>query len=380
MVGNSMDEQPRILILTAGYGEGHNSAARGIAEALEGRAECRVANPCQVAMPGISRLSQAGYRWVINYAPELWRLCFDKSDGVNLRESSLAGLAPVKEALRSMILEFRPQVVISTYMLYPYLLESILDDLELNIPSVVVVTDSMVIHHSWTDCEADLWCVTDDATKQVLVKDRNIPEDRVAVTGFPVSQRVVVESDRVTLPPPEEGFRILYLAQGNNRQVLRDVEAMLKANASVHVTAVLGRRLRSRYVALKDVIERERDRLRVMGWTRRIPALMATHHLVVGKAGGATTHEALVAHRPMIVTHLVPGQEEGNLALLESLDCGRLVTDAGELCDLLRRMLMEECSLWKKMQSRICTERHGSTRVADLALQLASSPSNPSLP
>ena len=37
---------PRILIVTAGYGEGHNSAARGVRDALAGRAEVRVTDLC----------------------------------------------------------------------------------------------------------------------------------------------------------------------------------------------------------------------------------------------------------------------------------------------------------------------------------------------
>ena len=42
---------PRILIVTAGYGEGHNSAARGVRDALAGRAEVLVTDLCAEAMP-----------------------------------------------------------------------------------------------------------------------------------------------------------------------------------------------------------------------------------------------------------------------------------------------------------------------------------------
>ena len=42
---------PRILIVTAGYGEGHNSAARGVRDALAGRAEVLVTDLCAEAHP-----------------------------------------------------------------------------------------------------------------------------------------------------------------------------------------------------------------------------------------------------------------------------------------------------------------------------------------
>ena len=34
-------------------------------------------------------------------------------------------------------------------------------------------------------------------------------------------------------------------------------------------------------------------RVRIIGWTRKIPRLLNSHHLVIGKAGGATVHEAI---------------------------------------------------------------------------------------
>ena len=56
-----MNSSPRILILTSGYGDGHNSAARGVAEALDGKAECRIVDPCKESMPFFFRWSRAGY-------------------------------------------------------------------------------------------------------------------------------------------------------------------------------------------------------------------------------------------------------------------------------------------------------------------------------
>lgn len=48
---------PRMLIITAGYGEGHNSAARGVEEAMRGRAETRLVDLCAEAMPATFRMT-----------------------------------------------------------------------------------------------------------------------------------------------------------------------------------------------------------------------------------------------------------------------------------------------------------------------------------
>ena len=65
---------PRILIVTAGYGEGHNSAARGVRDALAGRAEVLVTDLCAEAMPRMFGLTRAAYLWMISRMPRLWKL------------------------------------------------------------------------------------------------------------------------------------------------------------------------------------------------------------------------------------------------------------------------------------------------------------------
>ncbi|NDJ15584.1 MAG: hypothetical protein EBY17_31175, partial [Acidobacteriia bacterium] len=56
-----------------------------------------------------------------------------------------------------------------------------------------------------------------------------------------------------------------------------------------------------------DVLRRELESLaaervsptRILGWTDQIPSLLLSHHVVISKAGGATTQEALAARCPM---------------------------------------------------------------------------------
>jgi UDP-N-acetylglucosamine:LPS N-acetylglucosamine transferase len=43
--------------------------------------------------------------------------------------------------------------------------------------------------------------------------------------------------------------------------------------------------------------------------------MMHENHLLIGKAGGATVQETIAAKCPMIINHVVAGQEEGNARL-----------------------------------------------------------------
>ena len=85
---------PRILFVPAGYGEGHNSAARGVRDALAGRAEVRVTDLCAGAMPRIFRLTRAAYLWTISRMPRLWKWMYAASDRRNMAEEPVRGTAP----------------------------------------------------------------------------------------------------------------------------------------------------------------------------------------------------------------------------------------------------------------------------------------------
>ena len=94
----------------------------------------------------------------------------------------------------------------------------------------------------------------------------------------------------------------------------------------------------------------------MLGWTREIPQLLLTHHVVVSKAGGATTQEALAAGCPMVVSQIVPGQEEGNYELLRRHGIGALAQKPEVVRGVLRAAFADEGSLlgrWRAGVARL---------------------------
>ena len=81
--------------------------------------------------------------------------------------------------------------------------------------------------------------------------------------------------------------------------------------------------------------------------------LFYTHHLIIGKAGGATVHEAIAAECPMLVHHIVPGQEEGNIELLARLQTGSLATSATAIKESLNQLLADDAALWRSQKQRL---------------------------
>ena len=75
-----------------------------------------------------------------------------------------------------------------------------------------------------------------------------------------------------------------------------------------------------------------------------------THHVVVSKAGGATTQEAIAARCPMIVNQIVPGQEEGNYELLRRHGAGALAETPDAVISALRRAFAWRGRGWREWQ------------------------------
>ena len=119
------------------------------------------------------------------------------------------------------------------------------------------------------------------------------------------------------------------------------------------ITVVLGHNFRRLYRKAHEIKQEFPHRVTLKGWTKKVPDLLCSHHLVVGKAGGATVHEALAAQCPMLVHHIVPGQEEGNIELLERLEVGKPATSPELISKAIAELQANDGSLWRQQKENL---------------------------
>ena len=92
---SKMSAKKRILIVTAAFGEGHNSAARNLAIALEKMGvETRVADPCVMSAPHSTAVIQWGYRLVTTHFPRIWEKIYRATDQCDFSQPSLPLMRP----------------------------------------------------------------------------------------------------------------------------------------------------------------------------------------------------------------------------------------------------------------------------------------------
>ena len=343
----------RILILTAGFGEGHNTASRCIAEALREHpgTDARIVDVYLETIPRFTKVLQSGYGLAINKFPFIWSAIFTLLDKPGKLEATLPLAGNLRNALRRVVEEYRPDVIVSTYPLYAYLIQELRrkGHEPSKVPLLTMVTDSTAINSSWYRGGSDTFLVADRETANVL-SHGGVDEARLQVLGFPVTPRMA--SLKPLEPVIHGAKRILYLPSSRVAHTLAVVRA-LQAVPNTEITIVTGR-LKGLHAALVRAGVADGIRTHLVGWTDKIPELLCSHHLFIGKAGGAIVQEAMAARCPILVSHVVPGQEEGNIEMIERHDIGRLAAHYPEtLAASVEEIFADDAATWMRWKKNI---------------------------
>lgn len=342
----------RFLILTAGYGEGHNAAARGLHAAFaEIGADSEIVDLFAMTGGAFYERSRRSYLSVINHAPKLWAFVYRLIDRLPIIEFTLPALAKMRTALARLLAEKKPDAVVSVYPLYGYLIEKLFPRRAARpFAFHTVVTDSITINSVWHRCASDTFLVPNEDTARVM-RAAGLPPASIHATGFPVPPRFA--DPRPARPAPGRGSppRVLFIINSGRERACAAIERLLRLDG-IDLTVTVGRDepLRARLENIARAAGRE---IEIHGWTDRMPELVMSHHLLISKAGGATVQEAIAACTPMLITQVVPGQEEGNAQLLFQNGCGALCETPDVLAAQVQALFAGDASQWKRWEASI---------------------------
>jgi processive 1,2-diacylglycerol beta-glucosyltransferase len=88
-------------------------------------------------------------------------------------------------------------------------------------------------------------------------------------------------------------------------------------------------------------------------WSDELPRLLRANHLVISKAGGATVQEAMSAACPMIINHVIPGQEEGNARFIAGTNSGTIATTHDAVIEAVQKAFADDASQWREWSTNI---------------------------
>ena len=338
----------RILILTAGFGEGHNSAARGVRAGL-----ARVAPKVEVELRDLfpetfgafNEIVRRAYLALINRWPKLWGYVYnwlDRKSDFDKRFQKFRGL---KKNLGRLLDRFQPEVVVSTFPPYPYVLQQILGS-ERRCKNVAVVTDSITVNAIWYRSPADYFIVANEQSAAV-VRQGGVAPERIKVFGFPVSPRFAdYAKDRQS--PAQITPRVLYVINAGTYRAPALVRELLKLNIQLTVTVGRDEKLRRAVEAAAGD-----HKIDIFGWTEEMPRLLCESHVLIGKAGGTSVQETIAAGCPMIINHVVSGQEEGNARLIVETNSGAIAFSNDEVFSEVQRTFANNAKQWHEWSTNI---------------------------
>jgi processive 1,2-diacylglycerol beta-glucosyltransferase len=340
----------KILILTASFGEGHNSAARGVRDALTrvapNQTEVELRDMFAEAYGSINELVRRSYLALVNSAPHAWGIVYRWLDRKTDYDKEFRRLARLRDHFAPLLDRFRPDVVVCSFPAYPNALHQILGP-QRRCKCVVVVTDSITVNAAWYRSAADYFLVANEQSAAVLQRVGVAPE-KIKIFGFPVSPKFADFTDDRQLPPSSSKPRVLYMIHAATHGAPELVR--LLSDLGVDLTVTIGHADK-----LRPAIEAATDGhpTKIVGWTDELPRMLHESHLLIGKAGGATVQETIAARCPMIINHVVAGQEEGNARLIVETNSGVVAVSPREVVAQVQRTFADDAKQWREWVSNI---------------------------
>lgn len=298
------------MILTAGVGAGHNSAAAAIQQACAARAdiaEVQVMDVLKVSSLLYRALLAKGYFVLVEGLPWLVEWGYDQSNPPFRRRGPIdpwtrVNAGPVVTAIK----QFQPTAIVCTHFLPAQLLATLLLRGVVDARTAVVTTDYDFQGLWLSSAFHKLFVAREEGRVEVMAL--GIPPDRVAATGIPIASKPEQAPVRVAGGPP-----MLLISAGatGGDYAFSVVRQTMHMRSIFRAIIVCGNnhKLQQR---IEKLVAPAGDTYRVLGFTPDMPQLLRRADLFVGKPGGISASECMAAGLPMVLVNPIPGQEVRN--------------------------------------------------------------------
>lgn len=339
------------LILSATGGAGHTRAAHGLEQAaatFEHPIRVKHYDCLDFTSKAFKKLYSESYLAIVNRAPELWGYLYTRSESKPYEKKALMRLFDelnYKNYLK-LLKEEQPDVLLCTHFL-PYMAVSAsLRKAGIFAPVVAVTTD-FDAHQYWIDPIVHRYYVhTEESAWQLRAK--GVPAERISIKGIPVlpqfghrmkkseaRKKIGIDEDRLTILMVWGGFGV-----GKAEEMVKEVAAMLQIFPEQLFTLMLVCGKNEKLQQRTSSAEYSHNvQTRVFGFVDNIHELMSAADVLVSKAGGLTSAEAMALGLPMVIVDPIPGQETRNAEIIVEQRAGWKALDIANLGYKLKRII-----------------------------------------
>jgi processive 1,2-diacylglycerol beta-glucosyltransferase len=315
MKGPSTRKSKSVMVLSAAAATGHLRAAEALVSAFEAKdVSAHHIEVLRHTNPIFRKIYSDLYVELMNRGPDLLGWLYKTLDRPWQFQKRRLALDRLNTGpLVKLIEQENPHLALCTHFLPAEILLYLRKKKGLNLPIGVVVTD-FDAHAMWLLQNVDWYFVACEETR-VYLASLGISPETIFVTGIPIDPIFGVEKskaevriqlgldlDKVTLLVSPGGFGV-----GPVESLVRTLHDI---QHPIQMVVICGRnrRLENHLNNISDT----RHPMKVIGFTNEMDSWMAAADLLVGKAGGLTSSEALARGLVLVIVNPIPGQEERN--------------------------------------------------------------------
>ncbi len=332
-----------ILILTGRFGMGHVKAAEAIKEQIlqENRdAKVTTIDFIDYMFPVLSKTIYQGFNFMVSRCSGLYN-AMNKAAGKN---SGVPLKLTFTRKIDRLIEEHNADAIVVAFPVCSQYISSYKKMRQCSIPLYTYITD-ITAHEEWIAPKTDKYFVGDISTKNALLS-KGVSEEKIEITGIPVRQCFYQEYEKQDTGKKE------VLIMGGGLGLIPSSEDFLEKLSKcrdIKVTVITGKNEK-----LKRELEKKFPAIEVIGYTKEVNRYMQRADLIITKAGGITTFEAIATKTPLYIIKPFLEQEFGNAKYIEDHNIGRVLWDtyadeAEDILQLLRHDRLLE-TMKKNMQ------------------------------
>lgn len=354
----------KIMILYTSIGGGHFKAAEGIKNYLlehYPNHKVEMIDALKYTNKVVDKLVITAYVNMATYSPKFWGDLYSFSEkqysAVNF-SNAVQRILSIK--LLKLFQDEKPDIVVSTHPFITEMVAILKKKNKIKTNLNVIMTD--YASHKFWELKPEYvnrYFVANDEMKYCLINN-GINEEKIFVTGIPVGPAFLKKYDKKEICAnynldPEKPIILLF---GGGEYGLSNVKlfltGLLEVKEDVQVIAIAGKSKKIQKMFKNTTIKYDKKTI-ILGYTDKVPELMAISDFVISKPGGLTTTEILTCNIPFIIINPIPGQEEENARFLLNNGAAVRLFDAEKTTPFLTQLFNNknriECM--KEMQRNI---------------------------
>ena len=347
----------KILIFYASFGGGHLSAAKSIEKYLlknYKEIDVELIDCMKYVNKAFEKISTTAYKEMAKKMPWAWGKIYSSSQKGPLAHISSKANSFMAIKLLKLLREKQPDVVVSTHPFGSQMCSYLKRKKKVDFKIATIMTD-FKSHDQWlVGADYTDYFFVSNTNMQKELKEKNIDENKVIVTGIPVREEFLIpHNDEQTLNDlkfSKDKKVVLFFGGGEfglgKEMTLNVLECLLSKCKNTQIIAISGKNetMKLKFENLVKKYSREQD-VRIFEFTDKVAEYMSIANLVVTKPGGLTSSESLVSHLPMVLINPIPGQEEENAEFLESKKVAKWIKKDDDINFILNILVNDETIL-----------------------------------